>query len=89
MWIGTDNTNNRLQELKVHLLKRKQPEKIIDYSFTKLFLPRKHENNEKNVIPSLEPKILIINFLSPNLKIALKTPQTENFEKHLKHFLWQ
>ena len=78
-----DNTNNRLQELKGHLLKRKQPEKIIDYSFTKLFQPRKHENNDKNFIPSLELKILIIDFLSPNLKIALKTPQTENFEKHL------
>ena len=48
--IVTDNTNNRLQELKGHLLKRKQPEKIIDYSFTKLFQPRKHENNDKNVI---------------------------------------
>ena len=48
--IVTDNTNNRLQELKGHLLKRKHPEKIIDYSFTKLFQPRKHENNDKNVI---------------------------------------
>ena len=48
--IVTDNTNNRLQELKGHLLKRKHPEKIINYSFTKLFQPRKHENNDKNVI---------------------------------------
>ena len=48
--IVTDNTNNRLQELKGHLLKRKHPEKIIDYSFTKLFQPRKHEKNDKNVI---------------------------------------
>ena len=24
--------------------------KIIDYSFTKLFQPRKHEDNDKNVI---------------------------------------
>ena len=83
MRILIDNTNNRLQELKSHLLKRKQPEKIIDYSFTKLFQPRKHENNDKNFIPSLELKILIIDFLSPNLKIALKTPQIENFERHL------
>ena len=50
MRIVTDNTNNRLQELKGHLLKRKHPEKIIDYSFTKLFQPRKHKNNDKNVI---------------------------------------
>ena len=48
--IATDNTNNRLQELKGHLLKRKHHEKIIDYSLTKLFQPRKHENNDKNVI---------------------------------------
>ena len=48
--IITDNINNRLQELKGHLLKRKQPEKIIDNSFTKLFQARKHENNDKNVI---------------------------------------
>ena len=48
--IVTDNTNNQLQKLKGHLLKRKNPEKIIDYCFTKLFQPRKHENNEKNVI---------------------------------------
>ena len=33
--IVTDNRNNRLQELKGHLLNRKHPEKIIDYSFTK------------------------------------------------------
>ena len=48
--IVTDNKDNRLQELKGHLLKRKHSEKIIDYSFTKLFQPRKHENNDKNVI---------------------------------------
>ena len=33
--IVTDNRNNRLQELKGHLLNRKHPEKIIDYYFTK------------------------------------------------------
>ena len=43
-------TNNRLQELKGHLSKRKHPEKIIDYFLTKLFQPRKHENNDKNII---------------------------------------
>ena len=50
MQIVTNNTNTRLQELKGHLLKRKHPEKIIDYSFKKLFQPRKHKNNDKNVI---------------------------------------
>ena len=50
MRIVTDNTNNRLQELKGHLLKRKHPEKIIDYSFIKLFQPGKQETNDKNDI---------------------------------------
>ena len=48
--IVTDNTNNRLQELEGHLLKRKHLEKITDYSFTRLFQLRKHEKNDKNVI---------------------------------------
>ena len=38
----------------------------------------------KMLLPSLELTILIINFLSTNLKITLKTHQTENFKKHLK-----
>ena len=33
-----------------HLLKRKHPRKIINYSFTKLFQPGKHERNDKDVI---------------------------------------
>ena len=45
--VVTDNTNNWSSG---HLLKRKHPEKIIDYSFTKLFQPRKHGHNHKNVI---------------------------------------
>ena len=47
---------------------------MIDYSFTKLFQPRKCENNDKNVITSLELTILFISFPSTNIKIALKTP---------------
>ena len=50
MQIVTDNKDNRLQELKDHLLKRKHCEKIFDYSFTKSFQPRKHENNDKNIV---------------------------------------
>ena len=71
--IVTDNSNNRLQELKGHLLKRKHPEKIIDYSFTKLFQPRKHENNDKNVITFTRSYNPNHQFLSTGLKIALKT----------------
>ena len=48
--IVTYNKDNRLQELKDHLSDRKYPEKIIDYSFTKLFQARKYENKDKNVI---------------------------------------
>ena len=81
--IITDNTNNRLQELKGHLLKRKHTEKIIDSHFTNFFQPRIHENNDKMLLSSLEITILIINFLSTNLKIALKTLKIENFKKHL------
>ena len=35
------------------------------------------------LLPSLELAILIINFLSTSLTIALKTLQMENFKKHL------
>ena len=48
--IGTNNKNNWLQDLKDHLLKGKHPEKITEYSFAKLFQPRKHESNDKNFI---------------------------------------
>ena len=50
MRIVTENKDNRLQEHKDNLLKIKHLEIIIDYSFIKLFQPRKHENNGKNVI---------------------------------------
>ena len=83
VWIVTDNKDNRLQKLEGHLLKRKHPEKIIDYSFTKLFQPRKHKNNTKILLHSLELTILIINFLLASLKIALKILQIENSKKHL------
>ena len=48
--IVTDNKSNQLQELKDHLLKKKRPEKITDYSFSKKFQPRKHESNDKDII---------------------------------------
>ena len=79
--IITDNTNNRLPERKGHLLKIKHPEKIIDYLFTKLFRPRKHENNDKNVITFTRTYDPDHQFSFNNLKIALKTLQ--HFKKHL------
>ena len=48
--IVRDNKNNRFQELKDNLMKRKHPETITEYSFAKLFQPRKHESNDKNII---------------------------------------
>ena len=53
--------SNWFQKLKDHLLKRNQPEKIIDYSFAKLFQPRKCESNGKNIITFTKTSILIIN----------------------------
>ena len=50
MRVVTDNKNNRLRELKDHLLKREYPEKIIDYSFIKIFQRTKNESNDINVI---------------------------------------
>ena len=40
--IVTDNKNNRLQEVKGHLLKKKNKEKVIDSTFTKLFQPKNY-----------------------------------------------
>ena len=80
--IVTDNTNNRLQKLKGHLLKRKNPEKIITPS-KNYFNLGNTKTMRKMLLPSLGLTILIINFLSTSLKIALKTLQIENFKKHL------
>ena len=77
--IVTDNTNNRLQELKDHLLKRKQ---LITPS-QNYFNLGNTKKMAKMLLPSLELTIRIINFLSTSLKIALKTLQIENFKKHL------
>ena len=38
--IETNNRENRLMELKEHLLDRKHPQHIKDYSFTKIFQPK-------------------------------------------------
>ena len=48
--IFRDHKNNRFQQLKDNLMKRKHPETITEYSFAKLFQPRKHESNDKNII---------------------------------------
>ena len=85
--IVTDNRHNQLQELKDNLLKRKHPQKIIHYSSQNYF---NLGNTTKTLLPSVGLTILIINFLSINLKIALKTLQIENFKKHflIKNILY-
>lgn len=45
-----NHKHNLLHDLKNCLLRKKTPSKNNDYSFTKLFQPGKHENNNKNVI---------------------------------------
>ena len=47
--IVTKNTENRLKELKEHLLNRKHPQHIIDYSFTKVFQPKFQTENNDNI----------------------------------------
>ena len=82
--IVTDNTNNQLQELKGHLQKRKHPEKITDYSFTKLFQPRNHQNNEKIVINFTRTYNPNHQFSFNNFKNCIKNnTNRENFKKHL------
>ena len=80
--IVTDNTYKRLQELKGHFLKRKHPEKIIDYSFTKLF-PREHKKNGKNIITFTRTYNPNHQFSFNKFKNCIKKLQIENFKKHL------
>ena len=56
--IVTNNRENRLKELKEHLLDRKHPQHIIDYRFTKIFQPRfQTENNDSiTFIRTYNPK---------------------------------
>ena len=79
--IVTDNTNNQLQELKVHLLKRKHQEKIIYYSSTKLFQPRKHENNDKNFITVTRTYNLNHQFSFNKFKNCIKNTTCRELQK--------
>ena len=56
--IVTNNREKRLKELKEHLLDRRHPQNIIDYSFTKIFQPKfQTENNESiTFIRTYNPK---------------------------------
>ena len=82
--IVTDDTNNRLQVLKGHLLKGKHPEKIIGYSFTKLFQPRKHENNGKNVITFTRTYNPNHQFSFNKFNNNIKFTTNRELQKHLK-----
>ena len=78
--IVTDNKDNQLQELKGHFLKRKHPEKIIHFSFTKLLQPRKHENNNKNVINFTRTCNANHQLSFKKIKNCIKTLQMETFK---------
>ena len=78
--IVIDITNNRL---KGQLLKRKHLEKELITPSQNHFNLGNTKQMSKMSLPSLELTILLINFLSTNLKIALKTLQKENIKKHL------
>ena len=56
--IVTNDRENRLKELKEHLLDRKHPQHITDYSFTKIFQPKyQTENNDSTTfIRTYNPK---------------------------------
>ena len=55
--IVTNNRENRLMELKEHILDRKHPQYIIDYSFTKIFQPKfQTENNDSMTFMTYNPK---------------------------------
>ena len=56
--VENNNRENRLKELKEHLLDRKHPQHIIDYRFTKIFQPRfQTENNDSiTFIRTYNPK---------------------------------
>ena len=48
--IVTDNRDYRLEQLRQNLLKRKHPEKIINYSFTKSFRPKSNKEENKEIV---------------------------------------
>ena len=85
MQIVTDNKNNRLEELKGHLLKRKHPKRIIDYSFTKLFQPGKHENNDKNIITFTRTYNPIHQLSFNKFENCIKNTTDRELQKAFKH----
>ena len=62
--IVSNNKEDRLNKLKEHLLDRKHPQHIIDYSFTKIFQPKFQTENSDN--------IMFIRTYNPNHNINLK-----------------
>ena len=64
--IVTDNRDERLSELKKHLIERNHPPEIIDYTFTKCFQPKLNKSKD------LE-KIIFTRTFNPNHVINLNT----------------
>ena len=79
--IVCNNKEDRLKELKEHLLDRKHPQHIIDYSFTKIFLPK--FQTQKTIMLHLSTPTIIL--ISKNSIDALRELKAEDskpaFEK--------
>ena len=83
MQIITDHKNNRLQELKGYLVKRKHPQKMTTLSQNYFNLENTTAMTYKILLPLLELTILIINFFSTNIKIALKSTAKKTYDTNI------
>ena len=69
------------RNLKVTLVKKKYPAKIIDHSFTKLSQPRKRENNEKTVITFTRTYNLNHQFSSRKFKNCIRSTTKRELQR--------
>ena len=63
------------------LTKKKHPKKVIDYSFTKLFQPRKNENIHKNIITFTRTYNLNHQFSFNKFKNCIKNTTNRELQK--------
>ena len=69
------------RNLKVTLVKKKYPAKIIHHSFTKLSQPRKRENNEKIVITFTRTYNLNHQFSSRKFKNCIRSTRKRELQR--------
>ena len=63
------------------LTKKKHPKKVIDYSFAKLFQPRKNENIHKNIITFTRTYNLNHQFSFNKFKNCIKNTTNRELQK--------